>query len=156
MANTEINHSLNRGNARPSSMGTTGSRSFSREEIRISPQQVMQQEGKVKRYSDRWRKQSLGLAFFPWRISRKDGLRKIEAIELSRNAIYLLFPKGTDLAAGEVYKIMCPLRGFGDDHLFIRKIVAVVKVREVVDRVKARIEVVEGSVLKGTCAEKMK
>jgi hypothetical protein len=83
---------------------------------------------------------------------------EIPLIDVSVNRTSIMFPPGTDLAVGEIFEIVRPIR-VTDDSAWRpespRKVVALVKVTSVDGESRAVVNVLRGSVIKGYWAERV-
>jgi hypothetical protein len=73
--------------------------------------------------------------------------------------VFLTFPEGVNLSVGDVYRIVRPIGLSGDRYSHLghpRKSVAIVKIVKLTDRTRAQIQVMDGSVLGGVSAERLK
>jgi hypothetical protein len=85
-------------------------------------------------------------------------LYELPVIDLSLNKTSIVFPRGTPLAPGDVFRIVRPLKPgleFRADPAIPRKVVALVKVTGVEDGTRAVVHVLRGSVRRGFWAERV-
>ncbi len=79
-------------------------------------------------------------------------------MELKRDGVYLTFPEETVLHEGEVFWIVRWVGSYGHPRIISflpRRIVATVKILKITGGTRAFVDVLEGSVVKGVCAEKV-
>jgi hypothetical protein len=84
-------------------------------------------------------------------------IHDLRLIDVNRRGVFLTFPEGAGLTEDEIFFIVRPLTRQRDAVLNPgqpRKIVAEVEVLQVLDRTRARVRVLRGSVIKGIGAER--
>ena len=85
-------------------------------------------------------------------------LYELPLIDVSKNRTYLMFPRGTLLAVGEIFEIVRPIRPRDDFARWPerpRKVVARVKIIAIERGTEAIVHVLNGSVIKGYWAERV-
>lgn len=85
-------------------------------------------------------------------------LYEIPVIDVNLNRTSLMFPRGTPLARGDMFRIVRPLKSgleLSPDPATPRKVVALVKVVGVEAESRAIVHVLRGSVQKGFWAERV-
>ena len=93
----------------------------------------------------------------PFLLGGRRPIHDLRLTDVSREGVYLTFPEGTALAENEVYRIVRPI-GRREDPVLVsgqpRRVVAEVRVVRVVGTTRALVQVLRGSVIKGTGAER--
>jgi hypothetical protein len=93
----------------------------------------------------------------PFLLGGRRPIHDLRLTDVSRERVYLTFPEGTALAENEVYRIVRPI-GRREDPVLVsgqpRRVVAEVRVVRVVGTTRALVQVLRGSVIKGTGAER--
>lgn len=85
-------------------------------------------------------------------------LHELPLIEVSKNRTCLMFQRGTDLAVGQIFEIVRPIRVRDDFARWPerpRKVVARVKIIAIERETLAIVHVLSGSVIKGYWAERV-
>lgn len=88
-----------------------------------------------------------------------DPIHSLPLIDVGRQGVYLTFPEGTALVENDVFRVVRPLMRSDASILASgnpRVIVAEVKVLRVTENTRALVQVLTGSVIKGTGAEKLR
>jgi len=94
----------------------------------------------------------------PFLVGGREPVWELPLIDLNRRGVYITFPEDATPAENDFFRIVRPLRRREDTpHLpgQARRIVAEVKIMSVDGSHRARVQVLRGSIIKGTAAERI-
>jgi len=95
--------------------------------------------------------------FGPFILGENGPLYELPLIELTREGTYITFSEGGDPSQGDLFSIISPVgnrEGLPLTRGALRKVVAVVKILRIEGERRALVEVLRGSVAKGSYAER--